>query len=383
LHDNLEKKERAFLVGVRADSMTQAEAESLLAELRSLAKSLGVEIAGSELIKLRERHAKYLCGEGKAEEVKNLAADAAADSLIFDEPLSPTQQRNWEELTGLGVYDREELIIKIFASRAKTREASLQTELARLQYALPRLSHSYADLSRQRGGRYGTKGSGEQKLELDRREIKKRIIRVKDELKNVRQDRDTQRKKREALPTCALVGYTNAGKSSLLNTLTKAGVVAEDKLFVTLDTTTRRLSVGEGNALLVTDTVGFVRRLPHALIEAFKATLEETINADFLVLVLDCADPDIVTQCETTRKVLGELGAGDKQSLVVLNKSDLLPATDERRIFLLERYPDALFVSTKNQDGMASLAERLRALALANQRPRGDEGAWGEGPWTP
>jgi GTPase len=364
VHDTVEKKEKAFLVGVRRERMGQEEAQTLFEELKGLSDTLGLQIAGEFMIKLRENHARYLCGEGKAEEVKLAALASGADSIVINTIISPSQQRNWEELTGLGVYDRQELIIKIFASRAKTKEAVLQTELARLEYALPRLMHSYSDLSRQRGGRYGTKGSGEQKLELDRREIRKRIIRVKDELKGIRQDRVTMRKKRDRLEgaSCALVGYTNAGKSSLLNALTNADVLAESRLFATLDPTTKKLTVGSGSTLLVTDTVGFIRDLPHNLVEAFRATLEEALNADYLIHVVDSADADLDERYKATRAVLAELGIGDKPVWTVFNKSDLI-ADPERRLALAERYPGSVFVSAKTREGLEDLASRLRSMA--------------------
>jgi GTPase len=364
VHDTVVKKEKAFLVGVRRERMGPEEAQTLFEELKGLSDTLGLEIAGEFMIKLRENHARYLCGEGKAEEVKLAALASGADSIVLNAIISPSQQRNWEELTGLGVYDRQELIIKIFASRAKTKEAVLQTELARLEYALPRLMHSYSDLSRQRGGRYGTKGSGEQKLELDRREIRKRIIRVKEELKGIRQDRVTMRKKRDRLEgaSCALVGYTNAGKSSLLNALTNADVLAESRLFATLDPTTKKLTVGSGSTLLVTDTVGFIRDLPHSLVEAFRATLEEALNADYLIHVVDSADADLDERYKATRAVLAELGIGDKPVWTVFNKSDLI-ADPERRLALAERYPGSVFVSAKTREGLEDLAARLRSMA--------------------
>jgi GTPase len=341
------------------------KAESLLRELTGLADTLGVETVGSAMVVLRERNPAFLTGTGKADELVAAAKALEADSIIFDRALSPTQQRNWEELSGLSVYDRAELIIKIFASRAHTREASLQVELARLQYALPRLSHSYEDLHRQKGGRYGTKGSGEQKLELDRREISRRIADIKEELKSVRKNRETQRKKRERLelPRAAIVGYTNAGKSSILNALARADVLAEDKLFATLDPTTRRHGSTPSGPVLLTDTVGFVRNLPHGLVEAFKATLEETADADLLVHVLDASDPECDQQHETTRAVLAEIGVGEAKALVVYNKIDRL---QDRTVleFMARRHPGAVFISARTGEGMVELKDAIGA-ALA------------------
>lgn len=365
LHDNEEKKERAFLVGVQAEAhgrqeaVDKTDAENLLRELGGLADSLGLERSGSMLVKLRERTANLLVGSGKAEEISTAAKAEDSDSIVFDYAISPVQQRNWEKLTGLKVYDRAELIIRIFSRRAMTREATLQVELARLGYSLPRLAHSYEDLSRQRGGRYGTKGSGEQKIELDRRQIERRIHDIKEELKVVRKSRDVQRKRRERLtvPRAAIVGYTNAGKSSLLNALTKASVLAEDKLFATLDPTTRRITLKSGAALLLTDTVGFVRNLPHGLVEAFKATLEEAADADLLVHVVDASDPEADTHMATTEKVLGEIGAGEVPRLLVLNKTDLVDVGASAS--WIAEHPGALPVSVKTGDGMDALAARI------------------------
>ncbi|TFG84100.1 MAG: GTPase HflX [Spirochaetales bacterium] len=366
LHETAVRRERAFLVGVRDEEIRAVEADSLLHELAGLADTLGLEVVGTISATLRIRTASLLLGTGKADEIMAAAKAEDADSIIFDRTLSPIQQRNWEKLSQLSVYDRSELIIKIFAGRAHTREASLQVELARLKYSLPRLSHSYDDLHRQRGGRYGTKGSGEQKIELDRRGISVRIAEIEDELESVRKARAVQRKRRERvpLPRAAIVGYTNAGKSSILNAVAKADVLAEDKLFATLDPTTRRLSVKSG-AVLVTDTVGFVRNLPHGLVEAFKATLEEASDADLLVHVLDAADPESERHFETTRKVLTEIGADTSRSLVVYNKIDKL---EDRSVmeFLARRHPGAIFVSAKSGEGLTELKEAIAAALTAD-----------------
>ncbi len=359
LYDNSPKAERALLVGVESDQLGSREAASLLRELSGLASSLGVEPVTTMMVKLRERTANLLLGSGKADEIVAAAKADNVDSIIFDHPLSPIQQRNWEKLSGLKVYDRAELIIKIFSARALTREAGLQVELARLEYALPRLAHSYEDLSRQRGGRYGTKGSGEQKIELDRRSIERRIHELKEELKDVRKSRDVQRKRRQRLllPRAAIVGYTNAGKSSLLNAMTRAEVVAEDKLFATLDPTTRRLSLGSGASLLLTDTVGFVRNLPHGLVEAFKATLEEASSADLLIQVVDGADPERERQMTTTRQVLSEIGAGSLSHILVFNKADL--ADPETLAEWRRTHPEGIPVSAKTGQGLEALAARI------------------------
>jgi len=349
------KAERALLVGIEIDTIKKAEALSLLNELGSLAKTLGLEAADSISVKLRDKTASLLVGTGKADEIVAIAKSENVDSIVFDHALSPSQQRNWEELSGKKVYDRAELIIKIFSARALTKEASLQVELARLEYSLPRLAHSYEDLSRQRGGRYGTKGSGEQKIELDRRSIERRIHDIKEELKDVRKSRDVQRKRRERIdvPRAALVGYTNTGKSSLHNALTAAGVLAEDKLFATLDPTTRKIILKSGATLLMTDTVGFVRNLPHNLVEAFKATLEEASAADLLIHVADASDPEVEIQMATTEKVLSEIGAGEVPRILVLNKIDI--AKQDVIDQWMRLHPTGLPVSAKTGQGLDGL----------------------------
>jgi GTP-binding protein HflX len=355
LKDTSIRPERTFLVGVQTDQIPRLEADSLLHELGGLASSLGLEVAGSLLVRVRERSPSLFVGSGKADEIVAAAKAEDADSVLFDHALTPVQQRNWEKLAELKVYDRAELIIKIFASRALTKEASLQVELAELEYSLPRLAHSYDALSRQRGGRYGTKGSGEQKIELDRREIEKRIHEIKEELKVVRKSRAVQRRRRERLdvPRAAVVGYTNAGKSSLLNALTNASVHVEDRLFATLDPTTRRLGFSRGGSLLMTDTVGFVRNLPHGLVEAFKATLEEAAAADLLVHVVDASDPEAELHMKTTDTVLREIGAGELPRVIAVNKVDLV--APELREGLAGRFPGARIISVKTGEGIPDL----------------------------
>jgi GTP-binding protein HflX len=321
-----EKPTRAFLAGIREPRSSKTESESLFRELDSLAQSLGVEVIAKEIINIREYHAQYGMGTGKAAELAEKAKSLGAECLIFDREISPSHQRNWEELSGLSVMDRQELIIQIFSGRAKTREAALQTELAELVYSLPRLQHKYIDLNRQRGGRYGTRGSGETRLETDRRKVEERIQRLEKELEEVRTQREVQRKQRQRqqVPVAALVGYTNAGKSTILNALTGADVFAEDKLFATLDSTSRRLELPGGLPVLLVDTVGFIRRLPHSLVKAFHSTLEEASLSDLLIIVMDASDPDRESHYKTTLAVLAELGATDIPRIDVLNKIDKL-----------------------------------------------------------
>ena len=295
-----------------------------------------------------------------------LAKEDGADVIVIDEELSPAQQRNWEEESGLAVIDRQEVILEIFADRAQTREAVLQVALARMEYSLPRLTRAWTHLSRQRGkGSMG--GEGETQLENDRRTVRDRITRLKAELVQVISQRSTQRRKRQRTPVpgAAIVGYTNAGKSSLLNQLTGAAVLAVDKLFATLDPTTRQLELPDGRKLLVTDTVGFIRRLPHRLVEAFKATLEEVVVADFLIHVLDAANPNVEQHHATTLAVLGELGAADKTMITVFNKVD---AADPKSLALLRaQHPEALFISVHSGAGLDGLLRRCEELTEDNQ----------------
>ncbi len=353
--------ERAFLVGVQTADMVPGEAAELLAELHELVENLRIGVVGRELVNLRRPTPATLIGSGKAEEIIAQAKALEADLIVFDESLTPAQQRNWEKASGVAVIDREEVILDIFADRAQTREAVLQVALARMEYSLPRLTRAWTHLSRQRGkGKMG--GEGETQLEQDRRQVNDRITRLKRELIEVQKQRGVQRQKRQRVPvpTASIVGYTNAGKSSLLNRLTGAHVLAEDKLFATLDPTTRQLLLRGNQKLLVTDTVGFIRRLPHRLVEAFKATLEETIVANFLIHVLDVANPDVEKHHATTCAVLAELGAADKPMLTVFNKIDA--ATPEQLRRARQLTPDAIFVSAHTGAGLDLLETRCLEL---------------------
>ncbi len=334
IREKPEMVERALLVGLGMPGDSRRERAALLAELEDLVSNLGIGIVGSMLEFTREIQAKYLCGIGKAEEIRAKVEELEADCLIFDNLLSPSQQREWEKLTNVTVIDREEVILDIFAKRARTREAVLQVDLARMQYALPRMTGMWKHLDRQRGGSGGGKGGGaaargegEKQIEVDRRLARERIEAIRDELEVVRRQRGTQRKERnrQGIPTAAIVGYTNAGKSSLLNLITGAGVLAQNILFATLDTTSRKIELPDGQPLVLTDTVGFIRNLPHRLVEAFKSTLEEATLADFLIQVVDASDREALRHYETTCEVLAELGAADKPMVVVWNKTDLIP----------------------------------------------------------
>jgi GTP-binding protein HflX len=355
---------RAFLVGVQTPGMQAGEGAELLGELQELVENLRLTITHSTLVTLRDRQQpKFLIGSGKAAELIAQAKEDGADVIVIDEELSPAQQRNWEEESGLAVIDRQEVILEIFADRAQTREAVLQVALARMEYSLPRLTRAWTHLSRQRGkGSMG--GEGETQLEQDRRIVRDRIAHLKEEIATVMSQRATQRRKRmrKPVPGVAIVGYTNAGKSSLLNKLTGAQVLAADKLFATLDPTTRQLALPDGRILLATDTVGFIRRLPHRLVEAFKATLEEVVVADFIIHVLDVANPNVAHHFATTMEVLGELGAADKPIITVFNKID---AADPQTLALIRaQHPESLFISVHTGEGLDRLLARCEELAV-------------------
>jgi GTP-binding protein HflX len=356
--------EKALLVGVYRDIGQKEETESLVAELDSLVNTLDIPVVGTLVTRVQQPNPRYYVGSGKAEEITDHAKALGADVIIFDHELSPAQQRNWEALSKIVVIDCQEVILDIFAKRARTKEARLQVDLARMEYSLPRLTRAWGHLSRQGGG-VGGKGEGETQLESDRRLVRKQINRLKADLVLVRSRRATQRKHRErvSLPLAAIVGYTNVGKSLLLKKLTGANVLVEDKLFATLDTTTRRVALPSGQGLLLTDTVGFVRNLPHHLVEAFKATLEEALLADFLVHVLDASHPRVYDFYRTTMKVLEELGADSKKMITVLNKVDRI--TDESIFHALRlHFPEAVFLSARSGKGLDDLLHQMADMLV-------------------
>ena len=354
---DVEKEEqalpRALLVG---------EPGNNLQELKNLVITLGMDVVQRLTLSRMEVHPAYGIGKGKAQEIAELAKQIEADCIIFDFNIEPRKQRNWEELTGISCFDRQEVIIRIFGQRAQTKEAVLQVELARLSYSLPRLAHMNKDFSRQRGGAFGAKGSGETQLELDQRQVREKISAIKRELAEIELNRKTQRKQRDKLPSCALVGYTNAGKTSLLNALTGADAYVENKLFATLDPLTRKLPLNDSAGVLLTDTVGFVSNLPHHLIDAFKSPLEEAVYADLLLLVLDSSDADSETQYETVCSVLEDIGADKNPRLILLNKID--KAEDENHTLqkLRLKFPDAILISAKEEMGFLDLKTKIYEL---------------------
>ncbi len=350
--------------------MTRQESEYLLEELEELTLNLDIPIVDRMIVKLRQTNPAFLVGTGKLQEIISIIQSQKIDVIIFDEELSPAQQRNWEAESKICVIDRQEVIIDIFSERAQTKEAVLQVSLARMEYSLPRLTRAWTHLSRQRGGGTGARGQGETQLEADRRMINDRIATVKRELKEVIKHRYVQRAKRlrKPVPTVSIVGYTNAGKSSLLNTLTDSDALAADKLFATLDPTTRRLDLDKSQHVLLTDTVGFVRKLPHRLVEAFKATLEEAVVADLLIHLIDVSNPEFESHLETTDSVLSEIGADKNPKLVVFNKVDLVE-DDEKLSRLKVLYPDALFISAVTGVGLETLKSSISQELNARLTP--------------
>ncbi len=324
-------QERAVLVGLNAACFTKEKTatDESLEELEALLETAGGFCTGKVLQNRATPDSHSFIGEGKAIEVKMLAEATASTMIIFDNELSPGNIRALEEITGLTVLDRSALILDIFAQRAKTREGRLQVELAQYQYLLPRLSGMGHSLSRQGGG-IGTRGPGETKLESDRRHIRERIARLQQELEQVRQVRSVQRQHRmkNSVPVVAIVGYTNAGKSTLLNQLTDAGIPANNRLFDTLDTTSRQLTVSDNLDVVISDTVGFISKLPHHLVDAFRATLEELEYADLLLHVIDSADPDREAHIEVVNSLITKLAKPGTKVLRCYNKADLVPATE-------------------------------------------------------
>jgi GTP-binding protein HflX len=351
--------EKAILVGLEQQGVSRWDLEDSLSELQQLAATAGAQVVDTVVQKLEKPTAPYYIGKGKAEEVARQCGAKHATSVIFDDELSPAQGRNLEELTSRKVLDRTQLILDIFAQRARTREGRLQIELAQLQYLLPRLTRMWTHLSRQSGG-IGTRGPGETQLEVDRRRVQERIARLERDLKDVRKNRTVQRegRLRHNWPLASLVGYTNAGKSSLLNRLTGAGVLAENKLFATLDPTTRQLVLPNKQKVLLTDTVGFIRKLPHTVIESFKATLEEVRLADLLIHIVDLSHPQFREQMAAVEATVRELDAEGKQTLLVFNKIDAVPdpAVVEETV---RRYPGSVAISARTGEGMESFIGEL------------------------
>ena len=363
-------EERALLVGIDRPRADGWELDDDLAELTRLADTAGMRVVGTVTQRMERPNPRTFIGAGKAEEVESLAAAERATVVIFDDDLSPSQQANLETLLpNVRVIDRTQLILDIFAMHAVSHEGKLQVELARLEYLLPRLRGMWGHLEAERlgGGRGARFGAGESQLESDRRLTRRRIAEVKRELKHVARARDVQRtsRARSGVFRISLVGYTNAGKSTLLNALTDAGVLVQDQLFATLDATTRRLDLPDGRAVTLTDTVGFINKLPHGLVEAFKSTLDEVREADLLLHVVDASHPNAGAQIAAVKVVLGEIGASAKPQLMAYNKADLLGSAERERLASL---PDTVVIAAATGAGLDLLLERLSVLAAQGGR---------------
>ncbi|MCL4862280.1 MAG: GTPase HflX [Caldilineaceae bacterium] len=377
--------ERAILVGVQIGGEPGLlSLDDSLTELALLAKTAGMEVVGSLTQRLDTPNPATLMGSGKLEELKVGVLELGANAVVFDDELSPRQQRELERALGdqVKVIDRTALILDIFASHARTREGAVQVELAQYEYRLPRLTRAWTHLARQAGGRaggasggVGVRGPGETQLEVDRREISRRISFLKTQLEEIRQQRGMHRRQRRKAATVqvALVGYTNAGKSTLLNALSDAHVVAEDKLFATLDPTTRRVELGNGHVALLTDTVGFIQKLPTTLVAAFRATLEEVTEADLLIHVVDLSHANMDEQVAAVEEVLEELGAGDKTVITALNKVDVLslddPAAQANLQTALAEHPNAVALSALTGVGLDDLRRQLDRVVRQQMAP--------------
>jgi GTPase len=363
--------ERALLIGLEKEGVSKWDLRDSMEELRELASSAGAEVVDTVTQKLQRPTAPYYIGKGKAESIKDSFQHRQVTSVIFDDELSPAQGRNLENLLSRKVLDRTQLILDIFAQRARSREGRLQIELAQLQYLLPRLTRMWHHLSRQTGG-IGTRGPGETQLEVDRRRVQERIARLERELEEVRKTRAVQRRgrKRHQWPVAAVVGYTNAGKSTLLNLLTGADVVTEDRLFATLDPTTRSFMLPNKQRVLLTDTVGFLRKLPHTLIESFKATLEEVSEADLLIHVVDLGHARVDEHMAAVDAVIKELDAFGKQTVIVFNKIDVVEDPELVESYV-KRFPGSVAISAKTGSGVSHLVHALQdALAAWRLRSR-------------
>ena len=352
---------RAILIGVKLRGNLMQEAEESLQELRQLAETAGIEAVCETIQPRNAPNPTYFIGEGKVEELKPLIEELNADAIIFDEELTPAQNRNLEKALDVATIDRTGLILQVFAQRALTKEARLQVALAQLEYALPRLTRMWTHLSRLAtgggGGRH-LRGPGETQLEMDRRWVRRNIAQVRKALEAVEKQRHVQRRNRSEKIKVSFVGYTNAGKSTLFNRLTGENVLAEDKLFATLDSTTRKVALPQKQQILLSDTVGFIKKLPHQLVAAFKATLEEVVEADLLLHVVDVSHPEAEAQIAAVNVVLNELNATDIPTFMVFNKIDRLKTEDDLPILRCQ-YPDAYLLSAQRGDGVEALMDAL------------------------
>ena len=359
------KRVTALLVVTSDQAPNRTAAQRNRDELESLCLTLGIRSAAWDFFNIRSFNSATYIGSGQVQRLACIADENQCNLIVFNNSISPRIQRNLETILDIAVVDRQEIILQIFADRATTREARLQVELAQLQYSLPRLKRKWADLSQQRGGVKGAKGSGEKQLELDKRTAQERIVRLKKEIAQIGKSRDVQRRNRTSgnVRNVAIVGYTNSGKSTLLNRISDANVLSENKLFATLDPTTRRVRLPGGETVLFTDTVGFVSDLPHELVDAFRSTLEEAVLADLLLIVLDASRDDFLMCWETTKSVLEDLGAFEKPRLVLLNKMDLVP---EEAMFAINSFTlsgdRCIKVSVKEDSSMENVLSTIESM---------------------
>ncbi|WP_152050670.1 GTPase HflX [Tautonia marina] len=361
--DRKDLRERAILVGVLLPD-GQYNPEDPLDEIRGLAQTAGLVVVGSLLQKRQQIDIATVIGSGKVDALKELCESQEADLVVIDHDIGPAQGRNLEKALGVKVIDRTEVILDIFATHARTNESRLQVELAQLEYSLPRLKRMWTHLSRYKGG-IGVRGPGEKQLETDRRLVEGRIQDLKAKLSKIQARKEREVAARDAVPTVSLVGYTNAGKSTLMNALTGAGVLVEDKLFATLDTRTRRWNFSGGGQVLLSDTVGFIRDLPHSLVASFKATLEEARQADLLLHVVDASSPEAETQIHAVNAVLEEIGLRDHPTILVLNKADRVP--DRSFLDVLRAHHDeSIIVSAASGDGLDRLEQAVREALNEN-----------------
>ena len=357
--DTHKPAERAFIVGVKLQQDTHEGVAESLKELASLVDTAGAEVIESFIQNKTKADTTFFIGKGKVEELKAFAEDAKIDTIIFDTELSPSQIKNLENKIGKKILDRSWVILDIFANRAKTKEAKTQVELAQLKYFMPRLTNQWSHLSRQAGGGVGTKGPGETQLETDKRMIREKITQLEKELEEISKQRDIRRRGRGNVFKVILVGYTNVGKSTLMNKLSNAGVLAENRLFATLDSTTRTIELENKKSFLLSDTVGFINKLPHNLVASFKSTLEEVVEADLLLHVVDISHDNFTEQMKTVEKVLADLKADDKKSIVVFNKADSIDLEEIAYKIDPKYKDDAVYISAQTGWNVDSLVEKI------------------------
>lgn len=379
IDNSIRERERALLVGVIHSQMDESTLQEHLDELVLLAATAGAEVIGQVTQKLARINPAFFIGKGKAEQVINQARELRADLIIFDEDLSPGQVKNYHKLTDtIKVIDRSALILDIFRQHAQSKEAKTQVELAQLEYILPRLTRQWTHLERQMGGIGTRAGAGETQIEVDRRLIRDRIGKLKKELVRIAKERETQGKRRKNSYRVALVGYTNAGKSTLMNVLSGADVYIEDQLFATLDTTIRSIILDESHKILLSDTVGFIRKLPHHLIASFRSTLKEVIEADLILILLDASSTQVQEHLATIQAVLKDLNTDQKPYLMVLNKIDLI--TNQHNIRdLQEHWPEGIMISAKDHLRLDSLLNEIRNCMDAEYKVVSIELAYDQG----